>query len=92
MMRSVFTSIAIAATAAVALVLTPPALAKARPPGGHTAAHSHMTKVSTGHAHGLTGHHNRAGWHHASTPRGWSHGKKMGWHGGKMPPGHTRHS
>ena len=91
-MRLVFTSIAIAATAAVALALTPPALAKARLPGGHTAVHSHMTKVSTGHARSLASHGKRAGWHHASTPPGWSHGKKTGWHGGKMPPGQPRHS
>jgi len=32
------------------------------------------------------------GWHHGSTPPGWTgHGEKRGWEGGKMPPGLSRH-
>jgi hypothetical protein len=32
------------------------------------------------------------GWHHGSTPPGWTgHGEKTGWDGGKMPPGLSRH-
>ncbi len=32
------------------------------------------------------------GWHHGSTPPGWTgHGEKRGWDGGKMPPGLSRH-
>jgi hypothetical protein len=109
-MRSIFTTLAIAAAAVSALAITPPALAGSGSGAGgpvgasnsagsgapsHSATRAPNATGSAAHRSSSTGASPQVsnpthgeGWHHGSTPPGWTgHGEKRGWDGGKMPPG-----
>mgnify|MGYP003694757045 CR=1 FL=1 len=100
-MRSMLTTAAIAVTDRLRVLLTtaaPRLRAAARGGGGASGGHDFSScrkrrgPASTGMPRAASAApEQRQGWNNASTPPGWSHGKKTGWHGAKMPPGLSRH-
>ena len=86
MNRGVF-AVVVAASLAILLAPTVPALAKT---GGGSFGTGVVGASHTGLPAGFS-HGGKRGWNGASTPPGWSQGKKTGWGTGTMPPGLSRH-